>query len=150
MRKASTNNEGASQTSAISITARQGQVLFRLAQARARLHLREETTIEDAKSAIVLLQKSLEQVNIDVETGEIDIDLIYSGKPRSLQIQLQKVLEVITGLERISGTVQDEDLFLALQDDSGIGRTEATRLIGILMRDGTIYSPRPGYYKRTI
>ncbi len=45
--------------------------------------------------------------------------------------------------------MKDEDLFDALMEDHGIGRAEAARLIGVLMRDGTIYSPRPGYYKRT-
>lgn len=64
-------------------------------------------------------------------------------------MQLQKVLGVISEMERITGVVKDEDLFNTLLEDHGIGRAEAARLIGILMRDGTIYSPRPGYYKRT-
>jgi DNA replicative helicase MCM subunit Mcm2 (Cdc46/Mcm family) len=45
--------------------------------------------------------------------------------------------------------VKDDDLYSTLMEDHGINRTEAARLIGVLMRDGTIYSPRPGYYKRT-
>ena len=137
------------EASAISITPRQAQVLFRLAQARARIHLREETTIEDANAAIALLSRSLEQVGIDPTTGEADIDLLYSGKPRSLQMQLSVVLEVILKLEKITGAVQDENLFTAMLEDHGIGRSETARLIGVLMRDGTIYSPRPGHYKRT-
>jgi len=64
-------------------------------------------------------------------------------------MQLQKVLGVIGEMERVSGVVQDEDLFTAMLEDHGIARSEAARLIGVLMRDGTIYSPRPGYYKRT-
>jgi len=68
----------------------------------------------------------------------------------SLQMQLQKVLGVIGELQRVSGVVQDEDLFTALLEDHGIVRSESARIIGVLMRDGTIYSPRPGYYKRTL
>jgi len=83
------------------------------------------------------------------DTSEVDIDLLYTGKPRSLKIQLQKVLGVIGEMERVSGVVQDEDLFFALLQDHGIVRSEASRLIGVLMRDGAIYSPRPGYYRRT-
>jgi hypothetical protein len=49
----------------------------------------------------------------------------------------------------VSGTVRDDDLFEALLQDHGISRSEAARLIGVLMRDGTIYSPRPGFYKKT-
>jgi replicative DNA helicase Mcm len=137
------------EASAISITARQLESLVRLAEARARVHLREEVTVEDAEAVIALYSRSLEQVGIDVTTGEVDIDILYTGKPRSLQMQLQKVLGAIGEMERVSGVVQDEDLFTALLEDHGIARSESARLIGVLMRDGTIYSPRPGYYKKT-
>jgi len=137
------------EASAISITPRQLETLVRLSEARARVHLRDEVTAEDAEAVIALMQRSLEQVGIDVTTGEIDIDLIMTGKPRSLQVQLQKVLNVITEMERITGVVKDDDLFDALLQDHQISRADAAKLIGVLMRDGTIYSPRPGYYKRT-
>jgi len=138
------------EASAVSITARQLESLVRLAEARARVHLRNEVTLEDAEAAIALMQRSLEQVGIDVETGEIDIDILYTGKPRSLQLQLQKVLQVISEMERIEGQVRDDDLYETLMADHSISRTEAARLIQVLMRDGTIYSPRPGYYRRTM
>jgi len=137
------------EASAISITARQLESLVRLSEARAKVHLREEVTVEDAEAVIALMQRSLEQVGIDITTGELDIDILYTGKPRSLQMQLQKVLGVVSDMERTTGVVKDEDLFQALMEDYGIGRAEAARLVGVLMRDGTIYSPRPGYYKRT-
>ena len=73
---------------------------------------------------------------------------IYTQEP-SLQAELQKVLGVISEMERITGVVKDEDLFEALMQDHDVGRAEAARLIGVLMRNGTIYSPRPGYYKKT-
>ncbi len=138
------------EASAISITARQLESLVRLAEARARVHLRDEVTVEDAEASIALMQRSLEQVGIDVTTGEIDIDILYTGKPRSLQMQLQKLLQVVTELERISGTVRDNEVYEAMMSDHGIGRAEAAKLIQVLIRDGTIYSPRPGYYKRTM
>jgi replicative DNA helicase Mcm len=135
---------------AVAITARQLESLVRLAEARARAHLRKEVSVEDAEATINLMQKSLEQVGIDVQTGQIDIDILYTGKPRSLQNQLQKVLKVIGEKEKISGSVKDDDLYDALQSEHGIGRSEGARLVGVLMKDGTIYSPRPGYYKKTI
>ena len=137
------------EASAIAITARQLEGLVRIAEARARAHLRAEISVEDAEAAINLMRKSLEQVGIDVKTGQIDIDILYSGKPRSLQNQLQKLLQVVSEMERVSGSVRDDDIYDALQSDHGIGRAEAAKLIGVLMKDGTIYSPRPGYYKRT-
>ena len=144
MRKASM--EGG-EASAIMITARQIESLIRLTEARARVHLREETTVEDAEAAIALMQRSLEQVGIDVETGKIDIDILYSGKSRSLQMQLQVVLKAISEMS-LRGAVRDDDLFESLSE-GGISRTEAVRLIDVLMRDGTIYAPKPGYYRRT-
>jgi len=84
-----------------------------------------------------------------MSTGQIDIDILYTGKPRSLQNQLQKVLQVISEMERISGSVKDDDFYDSLQSEHGIARSEGARLVGVLMKDGTIYSPRPGYYKRT-
>lgn len=137
------------EASAVSITARQLESLVRLAEARARAHLREEITIEDAEGVLNLMQRSLEQVGIDVATGQIDIDILYTGKPRSLQNQLQKVLQVIGEMERISGSVKESDLYESLGTDYGINRSEGARLISVLMKDGTIYMPRPGYYRRT-
>jgi replicative DNA helicase Mcm len=137
------------EASAVSITARQLESLVRLVEARARSELRAEVTVEDVEAVIKLVRKSMEQVGIDMTTGEIDIDILYTGKPRSLQMQLQKVLQEISELEMISGTVKDEDLFEALLQDHNINRSEASKLISVLTRDGTIYSPRPGYYKRT-
>jgi len=80
------------------------------------------------------------EIEKEAETYTQDIDL---------QIDLKKVLGVIGEMERVSGVVQDEDLFTALLEDHSIARSEAAQLIGILMRDGTIFSPRPGYYKKT-
>ena len=137
------------EASAVAITARQLESLIRLAEARARAHLREEVTIEDAEGVINLMQKSLDQVGVDMTTGQIDIDILYTGKPRSLQNQLQKVLKAIGEMERVSGSVKETDLYEALNTDYGINRSEAARLISVLMKDGNIYMPRPGYYRRT-
>jgi D-alanine-D-alanine ligase-like ATP-grasp enzyme len=49
-------------------------------------------------------------------------------------------------LER-TGPVKDDDLYEALAED-GINRGDAAKLISTLMRDGTIFSPRPGTYRR--
>jgi replicative DNA helicase Mcm len=143
----SASKEGA-ESSAISITPRQLESLVRLSEARARLHLRSEVLAEDAEAVIALMRRSLEQVGIDTTTGEIDIDIIMTGKPKSLQDKLQKVLTVLTEMERSTGTVRDEDLFQRLEEDQNISRGEATRLLATLSRDGTIFSPRPGYFKK--
>lgn len=70
-------------------------------------------------------------------------------REHSLQDKLRKVLGVISEMERITGVVKVEDIFDALMEDHGVEKADAARLIGVLMRDGAIYSPRPGFYKKT-
>ncbi len=68
---------------------------------------------------------------------------------QGLQMQLQVVLGVLGGMERVEGAVRD-DLYETLSSEHSMGRADVDKLIGVLMRDGTIFSPRPGYYKRTV
>ena len=37
-------------------------------------------------------------------------------------------------------------LYEVLYDEHGLGRKQVARLIAILMRNGPVYSPKPGYY----
>lgn len=147
--KMRTSSIEAGEASAISISARQLESLVRIAEARARMRLDENVSYSDAEAAVNIMNRSLEQVGIDITTGEIDIDIIYTGKPRSLQVQLQTVLSLIVENSRIDGMADDEQLYEALSAEHHIGRTDAARFISVLMRDGTIYSPRPGYHRKT-
>ena len=63
-----------------------------------------EEAIEDARAAILLMRKSLEQVGIDISgSGKIDIDIIMTGKSKSLRDRLQIVLSLLLELEREQG-----------------------------------------------
>jgi len=135
--------------SPIAITARQLESVIRLAEARARVALREEVTAEDAKAAVRLMRASLEQVGIDMATGKIDIDIIMTGKPKSLRDKLQAVIGVVVDLSRQMGMAEEEAVYEVLERDYGISRSEAVSLIEQLRRDGTIYSPRHGFLKKT-
>jgi putative DNA primase/helicase len=46
--------------------------------------------------------------------------------------------------------LRDEELFELMEKDMGLSRTESVKLIAILMREGTLFSPRPGFCKRVI
>jgi len=135
--------------SPIAITARQLESLVRLAEARARVALRKEVLAEDAEAAITLMKRSLEQVGIDVSSRKFDIDIIMTGKPKSLRDKLQAVLGTIVEMERETGMVEKAALLRKLEEDHGIGSSEAERLLRQLMKEGTIYSPRDGYLKKT-
>src|SRR5467141_701643 len=134
---------------AVAITPRQLEALVRISEARARAFLRENVTVEDAKSAIRIMTVSLSDVGVDVKTGAMDIDVIMTGKPRSLRDSFQRVIETVAEMERETGTVEETVLIAALVDKEKMEEREARRLIGQLIKEGILYSPKPGRLKRT-
>jgi len=135
--------------SPIAITARQLESLIRIAEARARAALRKEVLAEDAEAAISIVKRSLEEVGIDLSSYKFDIDLIMTGKPKSLRDKLQVVLSLLAEMERETGLVEKMALLNRLEAEYKIQRNEAERLINQLQREGTIYEPREGYIKKT-
>ena len=137
-----------SRESPIAITARQLEALVRLSEARARVAMRREIAVEDVQAVILLMQRSMQQVGIDVTTGKMDIDIIMTGKPKSLRDKLQVVLSVIVEADRAGEMIRDEELYERVERDYDVGRSEAERLLNQLVRDGMVYSPKPGHYKK--
>lgn len=135
--------------SPVAITARQLESLVRIAEGRARSGLRKKISAEDAEAAIAIMKKSLQQVGIDVSSSKIDIDLIMTGKPKSLRDKLQTVLSTIMDMEKETGLVEKTALINELENNYNIKRSEAQQLIEQLLREGTIYSPKEGYLKKT-
>ncbi len=133
----------------IAITARQLESMVRLAEARARVAFRKEVLAEDAEAAITIMKRSLEEVGIDISSHKIDIDIIMTGKPKSLRDKLGVVLSTIISMEKETGTVKKSELLEKLETEYDIIRGEAERLIGQLVKEGTIYSPKEGYLKKT-
>ena len=105
--------------------------------------------LEDAEHAIAIMRKSLEESGIDISSHKIDIDIIMTGKPKSLQDKLRLVLNVLVEMERDTGVVKRTELIERLTTEYELMRAEAERLIGQLIREGTIYEPRNGYLKKT-
>jgi replicative DNA helicase Mcm len=142
---------GASETegSPVAICARQLESLVRIAEARARSALRKEVSAEDAEASITIMKKSLEEVGIDLSSYKMDIDIIMTGKPKSVRDKLQTVLSTLMELERETGMVERTALLNELEDKYRVPRGEAERLLGQLLREGTIYEPREGYLKKT-
>jgi len=130
----------------IAITARQLESLIRIAEARARAALREYVTAEDAEAAINIMKRSLQEVGIDLETKKLDIDVIMTGKPKSLRDKLQLVVDAIGRLDEGDG-VSEEDLIRELEPE-GISEPDIRRLLGILLRDGMIFEVRPGRFRK--
>jgi len=135
--------------SPVAITARQLESLVRIAEARARAALRKEVLAEDAEAAIAMMKRSLEEVGIDLSSYKIDIDLIMTGKPKSMRDKLQIILSTMLEMEKETGMVEKVALLNELEMKYKIPKTDAERLIKQLLREGTIYEPREGYLKKT-
>ncbi len=135
--------------SPVAITARQLESLVRVAEARARVALRKEVTAEDAEAAIAIMKRSLEEVGIDLSSYKMDIDLIMTGKPKSVRDKLQVILSVLIEMERETGMVEKAALISELEVKHKIPRSETERMIWQLLREGTIYEHREGYLKKT-
>ncbi len=135
--------------SPVAITARQLESLVRLSEARARVALRKEVTAEDAGAAITIMKKSLEEVGIDLSSYKMDIDLIMTGRPKSIRDRLSIVLSTLMNMEKVTGIVEKEALVNELETKNKIPRGEVERMISQLLREGTIYEPREGCLKKT-
>lgn len=138
-----------SEGSPVAITARQLESLVRIAEARARVALRKEVTGDDAEAAIALMRRSLEEVGIDLSSYKVDIDLIMTGKPKSVRDKLQVILSLLIEMERETGMVEKTALVNELELKHKIPRAEIERMIWQLLREGTIYEHREGYLKKT-
>jgi replicative DNA helicase Mcm len=133
----------------VAITARQLESLVRIAEARARIALRDKVTLEDAERAIDIMKISLEQVGIDMSSQKFDIDIIMTGKPKSLRDRLSIILGLITTMEKETGMVDKERLIERLQTEYDVMSGEAERLIGQMLKEGTLFAPRDGFLKKT-
>jgi len=133
----------------VAITARQLESLVRVAEARARVALRDKVTLDDAERAIDIMRISLEQVGIDMSSQKFDIDIIMTGKPKSLRDRLSIILGLITSMEKETGMVDKERLIERLQTEYDILSGEAERLIGQMLKEGTLFAPRDGFLKKT-
>ena len=116
---------------------------------RARAALRKEVTAEDADAAITLMKRSLEEVGIDMSSYKVDIDLIMTGRPKSVRDKLQIVLSAVVEMERETGTVEKDELVSMLESKHKLSRSEIERMVGQLLREGTLYEPGEGRLKKT-
>jgi len=141
MREASGEGEG----TPIAITPRQLESLIRLAEAFARAALKQEVTEKEAEMAINLMNASIQQVGVDLETGRIDIDQMIIGKPRSFSEKMKAVLGIIREIEREKGTAPYNDVKERTKE-MGIEETNLDRIIKMLMQEGKIIEHRSGYF----
>lgn len=141
---------GENPESPVPITARQLEALVRLAEARAKMGLKKEITVEDADAVIRLMNASLKQVGIDRETGRSDIDTIMVGRTKSQRERIDLILRIVNEL---SGTSREG--FIPVQRivdaavSQGVEEQYARDAIEKLLKEGVLFSSsKPGFVKK--
>ena len=139
---------GEAPTSPVPITARQLEALIRLAEAHARMALRDKVTVEDAEEAIRLMKLSLQQVGIDSETGQLDIDLIMTGHSKSQRDKMEKILDLIDELGEDVDKAVPVSKLIERASIEGIDEEFVKRAIERMKKEGIIFEPRPDHVKK--
>ena len=139
---------GVDEDAPVPITARQLEAIIRLAEASAKLQLKDEVDADDALRAIRLQQECLRQVGYDPDTGKIDIDRAVGGTPRSDRDKLNKVVEEISKLEDLEGAAPIGTLKEIMQEEYEVSEEKLTSILKQLKSKGIIYEPTSGSYKK--
>jgi replicative DNA helicase Mcm len=129
----------------IPINARQLEAIIRLAEASARVRLSNEITKEDAERAIDLLRSSMEEVIKDQSSGEFDVDILYTGVPRTKRKKMSAITDIIREIAEVKTKASFEDILERAQE-IGIEKEELEEILDELVRKGIVMQPRPGFY----
>ncbi|MFQ6123691.1 MAG: LAGLIDADG family homing endonuclease [Candidatus Heimdallarchaeota archaeon] len=134
--------------SPIAITPRQLEGLVRLAEARARMRLNPEVAVEDAETAIRLVNSSLKEVGMDTETGAIDALTLMTGRSQRSRSVMERIMDIIKEMSKeVEGNqVKIQDVINKALEE-GINEAVARDTIQKLKNEGDLYEPRVGYIR---
>lgn len=130
-------------------TPRSIEAMIRLAETKARTRLSEEITAEDARRVCNMVELALEDVGVDPETGELDTDIIESGKSHTQRQRIQQTHAIISDLK------SDHDYGVPLEEvrelyrERGLDEDKFDRTIKNLRDRGEIYEPNSGEVSTT-
>jgi replicative DNA helicase Mcm len=115
-----------------------------MAEASAKVRLREEVTRNDAKESIDLMKFYLTQVGYDYEAKTFDIDKVSGKFSSSQRNKILLVKETITALESKMGKmIPYEEIEKELEDR--MTKDEIEESIDKLLKSNEIYRPKRGY-----
>jgi replicative DNA helicase Mcm len=107
--------------------------------------------VEDVEDIIKLYMKSIEEIGKDPETGEIDIDMIMTGRPKSQRDKITVIMDIISNLDKKSnneGALTSEVYEEARAEN--ISDSFTRKIIDELKQKGDVYEPRPDRLKLTL
>ena len=135
--------ERSGEESPISITPRQYEAVIRMAEASAKIQLKDEVTKEDALRAINLMKASLRQFGFEPETGQIDIDRAEGARATSVQrSRIRILLDILDELEKTFGKDIPFDEVIRRARDQGVDAPDD--ILKKMQQEGMLYSSRVG------
>ena len=147
----STRNSNPEEQGAVPITARQLEAIIRLSEASAKIKLKEYVEKEDAEKAVRLQMACLKEVGVDPETGEIDVEILEGGTPKSDRDKIQRVTEEIKLLEEeFAGDAPLNVLLSNMSEKYGVSEDKTEQIVRNLKQKGVIYEPNTGYFRRVL
>ena len=132
---------------AIPITPRQIEGIIRLSEASAKTRLSEVVELRDAELAISLMEYVLKEIALDRTTGQIDIDIISTGQPRSKQTQYYDLYGLIRDLNKQFDPIPKDKLYQDAITNLKMDERTIRMIIDEMLKKGEIFEPKPGHYK---
>ena len=147
IRNAAGEDEEEQGLKAVPVTARQLEAIVRLSEAYAKIKLDKKVKVEYAQQAIDMLMYCLEKIGLDPKTGQLDIDKITSGVTQSQRNEYKLVQKIIDNLEVNNPDVTEESI-LQEAHKYGLKESDVKGVIKRLVKEGLIFEPRKGVYKK--
>lgn len=143
MRMAGVGGEGGKGPSPIAITPRQLEALIRLAEAHAKMALKDKVTLEDAEEAIRLMYSTLSKVGFDIESKTFDIDVLETGMSRSRQEKVKAFRKFVEEVFAQTPEISVSE-FIKMARERGFEKDFVSEMLKTMKRQGEIYEPQPG------
>ncbi|MGC8812442.1 MAG: minichromosome maintenance protein MCM [Candidatus Aenigmatarchaeota archaeon] len=132
----------------VPITLRQYEALIRLAEASAKIQLRNEVKKEDAIRAINLMKASLRQFGFDPEIGKIDIDRVEGHITATQRSKIRILLDIIEELTNTLGKNIPKEDIVKMAKSKGLKEFDIEKMLNELKSNGTLFEPRPGILQK--
>jgi MoxR-like ATPase len=140
--------EKVTEDSPIPITLRQYEALIRLAEASAKVQLRETVIKEDAVRAINLMKASLRMFGFDIESGTFDIDRLEGRTSASERGKIKILLNTIEELFNTVGKNIPKEEIVKLAKSKGLKEFDIEKMLTELKNTGDLFEPKPGILQK--
>jgi replicative DNA helicase Mcm len=142
-------SQGTDEDAPVPVTARKLEALVRLAEASARIRLSDTVEVGDAQRVIEVVRRTLEDIGMDPETGELDADVIETGTSKSQRDRIKNLKTLIADIEEEFDEGAPVERVLERAEEVGMERTKAEHEIDKLKQKGEVYEPRTDHLRTT-